>query len=145
MMDRRDFILRAAGLGAALGLGGCGSEPGLPFGVPRLVGTQPDEVMLYDLYAMALYMDGGLGPRTGIIKVEYVLADKPVELEFWHGHGGKSHFFTVKPEHFAEMKRLRKVTLQTTEIASHSHKLFIDTSDPKWRVPGAKPTPVPLP
>lgn len=136
-MDRRHFL---KGL-ILTGLVGCGRDEE---GHRLRYGFRAGEVVLYDTYAMALYFDGGLGPKTGIVKVDYILKNQPVTLEFWHGHGGKSHFYTLTPDHFAELKRLKRVYVETTEVASHSHKLFIDPVDPKWRVPGAQPIPVPV-
>lgn len=103
-----------------------------------------NEVTLYDTYAMALYFDGGLGPKTGICKVQYILDDKSVTLDFWHGHGGKQHQFTFTPAHYADLKQLKKVTLETTVVDGHKHKLFVDPTSTRYRVPGAKPIPVPV-
>lgn len=145
-MDRRDFfkhLMQSGMTVAALGLAGCGAERAGRGGAMRLALGGRSRVTLYDTYAMALYMDGGLGPRTGIIKVEYVLKNEELTLEFWHGHGGQNHMFTVTPEHFAQIKKLEKVTLETTEVAGHTHKLFIDFSSAQWRVEGAEPVEVP--
>ncbi|MCB0311041.1 MAG: hypothetical protein KDD42_07390, partial [Bdellovibrionales bacterium] len=68
----------------------------------------------------------------------------PVEMEFWHGHGGQNHRFVLLPEHFAELKQLKRVYVQTDEVAGHSHKLFIDPTDVRYRVAGALPIEVPL-
>ena len=89
---------------------------------------------------MALYMDGSLGPKTGVIKAEYLIKNEPVTLVFWHGHGGKNHQFTLLPEHYTSLKQSKKVVILTTSVDGHTHKLFIDPNDPKWRVPGVKPT-----
>jgi len=147
MLDRREWIKAALSTGATLmtmGLVGCGKESQngeeSRFGLMSSRG----EVVLYDTFMMALYMDGGLGPKTGTFKVDYVLANQPVTLKFWHGHGGKDHYFTLTPEIFAEVKKLKKVYVTTTVVDSHTHKLFIDVSDARWRVPGALPVPVPV-
>ena len=124
------------GIAAVAGLIACGREGGSEL-------LEGDFVTMYDCNAMALYMDGTMGPKTGVIKVEHVIAGVPLEMVFWHGHGGKSHLFTVKPEHFAELKQFKKVTIESTVVDSHTHKLFIDFSDPRWRVPGALPVKVP--
>jgi hypothetical protein len=100
-------------------------------------------VTLYDVYAMALYFDGGLGPRTGTIRVADVAAGVTLPKDFWHGHGGQLHRFTVLPEHFAALKRRQRVMVQTTEVDGHSHMLFIDPVDPQWRVEGAQPQTIP--
>lgn len=142
-MNRRDFFLRAFATGGGLWIFGCGRDEN---GVLRSHGAlDRGTVTLYDTNAMALYSDGGLGPKTGVIKVDYILADKPVTLEFWHGHGGKNHQYTLLPAHYADLKKLKKVTIETTNVASHTHKLFIDPVDPKWRVAGAQPVQVPVP
>lgn len=103
-----------------------------------------DFVVMYDTYAQSLYFDGTLGPTTGVIRVDYVLAGAAVELEFWHGHGGLSHRFTVTPAHFESLKRGERVTLETTEVEAHTHQLFIDPVDPRYRVPGSSGVSVPL-
>ena len=141
-MNRREFVLsivQAAALGT---LWGCGKDSSSESGVRTA--TLRDEIMMYDTNATALYYDGGLGPKTGVIKVDYILKNEPITLPFWHGHGGKNHMFTLLPEHYEQFKKLKKVYVETTVVESHSHKLFIDFSDPKWRVPGAKPIPVPV-
>lgn len=102
-----------------------------------------DYVFLYDTFAMALYMDGSLGPKTGIIKVDYILENKPVVLPFWHGHGGKVHEFELNPEHYQDLILQQTVILTTSKVEHHAHKLFIDPINPKWRVPGAQPIKVP--
>ena len=50
--------------------------------------------------------------------------------------------FTITPEHFADLKHSKKVIIETTAVDGHKHKLFIDPTTPKWRVPGAAPTEV---
>lgn len=102
-----------------------------------------DYVILYDTYAMALYMDGSLGPKTGIIKVDYVIENAPITLQFWHGHSGRNHEFTLLPEHFEKLRLEQRVYLETSEVEGHKHRLFIDPVAPQWRVPGAQPIKVP--
>lgn len=143
-MDRRQFLellLKAGAAGSSFALLGCGRSP--TENPIDCRAQRADRVLLYDTYAMALYFDGGLGPKTGIIATSYVLANEPITLDFWHGHGGKLHRFTVTPDHFRVMKKLKKVTLETTAVDGHTHKLFIDTSDLRYRVPGAVPVAVP--
>ena len=150
-MNRRNFLnysLRSGLWIATVNLVGCG-KPGASSATETQDTTATsmrDEqtVILYDTYAMALYMDGGLGPKTGVIKVDYLLKNSEVTLEFWHGHGGKNHRFTLTQEHFIQFKQKKKVFVETTVVDSHKHKLFIDFSDAKWRVPGATPIPVPI-
>src|SRR5204863_7389276 len=80
--------------------------------------TSPDAcvgptVMMHDTNAQALYLDGSYGPLTGNIKVAYVVANTSITLEFWHGHGGTPHRFTLEPMHFAKLKAGQKVTVGT--------------------------------
>lgn len=98
-----------------------------------------DYVELYDMQAQALYLDRTFGPVFGLISIADVVAGQPVELEFWHGHGGRSHLFTLLPTHYEALKRLERVTIVTTEVDSHQHELFIDPVDPRYRAAGAQP------
>lgn len=104
----------------------------------------PKTVTLYDTYAVALYFDGTLGPKTGIIEVADVALGKALTLDFWHGHGGILHRFTLVPDDFEKLKAKQKVTTKTTIVEGHQHELFVDPVDPKWRVPGAQPQTIPV-
>ena len=94
----------------------------------------PPEQTYPDVEAQALYGDGTYGPRTGMIRGEEIAAGVPVTKEFWHGHGGEQHSFTITAEDFAKLQQGEKVTLTTDVVAGHSHKLFIDPIDPRYRV-----------
>lgn len=141
MGNRRQFLISAADLLWVTSLGslvGCGGED-------ERAGNRTHratQVILYDTYAMALYMDGSLGPKTGVIKVQYIINGVPMTLDFWHGHGGRQHRFTLTAMHYQQLKQQQKVTIETTEVDGHRHKLFIDPVSPRWRVPGAQPIPV---
>jgi hypothetical protein len=122
-----------------------GGEPPSPDAPP----PSPDActamtVLMHDTNAQALYLDGALGPLTGNIKVAYVIANATITLEFWHGHGGTPHRFTLEPAHFAKLKAGEKITVGTTTVDGHAHTLFIDPKDPAYRVPGAPDVPVSL-
>jgi hypothetical protein len=111
--------------------------------------TTPDActqryVQMHDTNAQALYLDGSLGPLTGVIRVQYVLAGTAITLDFWHGHGGQQHRFTLTPAHFEQLKAGQRVTLGTTTVDNHAHTLFIDPLDEDYRVRGAPDVPVPL-
>jgi hypothetical protein len=103
-----------------------------------------DTVTMYDTNAQALYLDGSLGPLTGVIEVEYIVAGAAITLDFWHGHGGQQHRFTLLPEHYEALKRGERVYVGTTEVEDHSHMLFIDPVDPVYRVVGAQGVEVPV-
>ncbi len=99
--------------------------------------VDPQIVTLHDTYAQALYFDGTYGPTTGVIRVADMVAGVERTLEFWHGHGGLNHAFTILPTDFEALRRGERVTLITTEVDSHQHMLFIDPVDSRWRVEGA--------
>ncbi|HEU0030434.1 MAG TPA: hypothetical protein VFQ53_07375 [Kofleriaceae bacterium] len=94
-------------------------------------------VTMHDTYAQALYLDGSLGPLTGIVEVAFVVAGVAVTLDFWHGHDGELHRYTLEPAHLEALRRGDRVTLETTLVAGHRHMLFVDPVDPAYRVPGA--------
>ena len=101
-------------------------------------------VLMHDTNAQALYLDGSLGPLTGNIKVTYVIAGTTITLDFWHGHGGTPHRFTLTPGDFAKLKQGQRITVGTTTVDGHAHTLFVDPKDEKYRVPGAPDVPVSL-
>jgi hypothetical protein len=104
----------------------------------------PAVVAMHDTYAQALYLDNSLGPLTGVIEVAFVLAGTAITLDFWHGHGGQQHRYTLLPEHFDALKRGERVTLGTSTVDNHAHTLFIDPRDESYRVRGAPDIDVPL-
>lgn len=143
---RRELVCDMAKFATAIatfGLVRCGVDGNSAYHL-ETHGDPRSSVTMYDTNAMALYFDGGLGPKTGMIKVEYILANQAVTLNFWHGHGGVLHRFTLKPEHYAAFKKMQKVYIETSIVDGHSHKLFVDFSDPKWRIVDAKPVEVPV-
>jgi len=158
---RRREALTVFGLGTGIGVAatliGCGADagPADPTEVDA-AGTGPPTdaaptdacvaptVLMHDTNAQALYLDGSLGPLTGVITVSDVIAGAALALDFWHGHGGTPHRFTVDATHFAQLKAGQKVTLGTTTVDGHAHTLFIDPKDETYRVPGAPDVPVSL-
>jgi hypothetical protein len=92
---------------------------------------------MHDTNAQALYLDGSLGPLTGVIYVDYVIDGAELTLDFWHGHGDQLHRFTLLPSHYQALKRGERVYVTTTTVDSHEHTLFIDPVDPDYRVEGA--------
>ncbi len=100
-------------------------------------------VAMHDTYAQALYLDGTYGPLTGVVEVAFVLAGQTITLDFWHGHGGVQHRYTLEPTHFEMLKTGQRVTVGTTEVEGHAHTLFVDPLDEDYRVPGAPDVEVP--
>jgi hypothetical protein len=101
-------------------------------------------VTMHDTYAQALYLDGTKGPLTGVIHVAYVIAGTSITFDFWHGHGGVLHRYTLEATHFEKLKQGMRVTLGTTTVDGHAHTLFIDPLDESYRVPGAPDVEVPI-
>jgi hypothetical protein len=98
-----------------------------------------ETIEIYDSNAQALYLDETLGPLTGVILVDQIVAGEVITLDFWHGHGGQLHAFTLGAEQFAQLRRGERTYVTTTEVDSHQHTLFIDPVDPLYRVEGAVP------
>ncbi len=152
-MRRRDFLLIVGGSAFACSTPAsptpAGDDDDAPDAVPVDTHGGVDAcaqavVAMHDTYAQALYLDGTYGPLTGVIEVAYVMVGAAITLEFWHGHGGTQHRFTVAPDDFAALKRGERVTITTTTVDGHAHTLFIDPLDEAYRVPGAPDVDVPL-
>ena len=156
-MQRREFLGLGTGIGVAALLINCDAdagpdspiEPDADGDAPIPPDAAPDAcvaptVLMHDTHAQALYLDGSYGPLTGVIAVAHVIANQPLTLAFWHGHGGTPHRFTLEPRHFAQLRAGHKVSLGTTTVDGHAHTLFIDPKDERYRVPGAPDVPVSL-
>ncbi len=157
-MRRRDFLLIAGGGALAISCTSATSpEPSPPNADEPDAGTNvPVDsnggvdacaqavVKMHDTYAQALYLDGTHGPLTGVVEVAYVAAGTAITLDFWHGHGGVQHRFTIEPVHFEDLKQGKRVTIGTTTVEGHEHTLFVDPLDEDYRVPGAPDVDVPL-
>jgi hypothetical protein len=157
-MRRRDFIwILGSGIAAIeIGCDDTLIKPSSPGETPDAAAEDPLDatqtadactqavVRMHDTYAQALYLDNSLGPLTGVVEVDFVLAGASITLEFWHGHGGQQHRFTLEPAHFEALKRGERVTLGTTTVDGHAHTLFVDPRDEDYRVPGAPDVDVPL-
>jgi hypothetical protein len=147
--QRRDFLWLLGG-----GIVCCKLEEPLPPAPPAIDAAidpppnvdacTPATVLMHDTNAQALYLDGSLGPLTGVVTVAYVVARATVTLDFWHGHDGVLHRWTLEPMHLAALERGERVTLTTTVVDGHAHTLFVDPLDESYRVDGAPDVPVPL-
>jgi hypothetical protein len=159
-MQRRDFIWLFGG-GVVSCMIGCDSSESsggnVPVpdaaagsgGVDPIDGSTLDAclqkiVKMHDTYAQALYLDNSLGPLTGIVTVASVIAGSTITMDFWHGHNGLLHRFTLEPTHFDALKRGERVTVGTTTVEGHAHTLFIDPRDEHYRVENAPDVDVPL-
>ena len=157
-MRRREFIF-TFGAGVVSCIAGCegGEESSVPVadaaegsgGDPPIIDGSIDAcvqklVKMHDTYAQALYLDGGSGPLTGIVTVAHVIANATITMDFWHGHGGQLHRFTLEPVHFDALKRGERVTVGTTTVEGHAHTLFVDPREERYRVEGAPDVDVPL-
>ncbi len=155
-MRRRDFLLIVGGSAFACSTPASSPPAGDDDAVPDAALPVPVDansgvdacaqavVKMHDTYAQALYLDGTYGPLTGVVDVVSVVAGTAITLEFWHGHGGVQHRFTITPDHFTALTRGERVTLTTTTVDGHEHMLFIDPLDEAYRVPGAPDVDVPL-
>lgn len=107
-------------------------------------GCVQQTVKMHDTYAQALYLDGTHGPLTGIITTEQVIVGVVLTMDFWHGHNGVQHRFTLGPQEFADLKQGKRITVGTTTVDGHAHTLFVDPKDEGYRVPGAPDVDVPV-
>lgn len=142
MIDRRE-CLQLLGLSAAAWLtSACvrdGEEPTSSVEENATAGDGGALVILYDTYAQALYFDGTYGPFTGTIRAVDMAAGADRTYDFWHGHDGVLHRFTLTARDFESLRAKKRVTLVTTTVADHQHQLFVDPVDVRWRVSGAAP------
>jgi hypothetical protein len=161
-MRRRDFIL-VCGSGVIDCTFGCAREdviagvdahvddPGNP-ATPDAAATSsssddacvPQTVKMHDTYAQALYYDGTNGPLTGIITTAQIIVGVVLTMDFWHGHNGMQHRFTLGAPELDKLKKGERITVETTTVDGHAHTLFIDPKDEGYRVPGAPDVDVPI-
>jgi len=138
----------SGGSGGAGGTGGTGGSP-MPDAGATIDASPPDAscgtATWYDLYAVALYMDGSIGPTTGTITAQFLAADQEMTFDFWHGHNGIMHRWTVTQAHIRQLLLGQRVMITTTIVEDHNHDLFIDPMDSQWRLPDAQPQMVPIP
>ncbi|HTL34099.1 MAG TPA: hypothetical protein VL326_13310 [Kofleriaceae bacterium] len=161
-MRRRDFIWVCGGglLACSFGCSHSDAAPGVDAPPPSPDGpdgNDPEEpvgdagvdacvqktVKMHDTYAQALYYDGTNGPLTGVVTTAQVIVGVVLTMDFWHGHNGVNHRFTLGPQDFADLKVGKRITVGTTTVDGHSHTLFIDPKDEGYRVPGAPDVDVP--
>ena len=99
-----------------------------------------DFIMVRDFHAYNIYFDGTRGPKTGAIKAIKMQLGKTVDLEFWHGHGGKKHRFKVTQKEFQQIILGKVVDIQTDSVANHTHTVRLDMS----KVVDNSQTPIPV-
>ena len=63
------------------------------------------------------------------ISAEDVELGEELEFEFWHGHGGGQHTFTLTAEDFVTLKEEGEIEIFTNVIDGHRHALRISTSE----------------
>lgn len=101
--------------------------------------TEETEIEYFDyypLYAMATYFDGTTGPVTAEIDAATVSGGEDSSMIFWHGHGGMKHSFVLSADDKLRVLNGERVEIETSRVSGHSHRLFIDPTDEKWRIPG---------
>jgi hypothetical protein len=138
MLDRRECLQLLGLSAAALLTSACArqTEEATSVEANETAADGGAIVILYDTYAQALYFDGTYGPFTGDIEAVDMAAGTDKTYDFWHGHEGVLHRFTLTAQHFADLRAKKRVNLLTTVVDDHQHQLFVDPVDPQWRVPG---------
>jgi hypothetical protein len=62
-------------------------------------------------------------PRITMDEIEAV---EDRVYEFWHGHGGTKHHFTVKADDFLRLKHGEAIEIYSDMVESHRHAIGID-------------------
>jgi len=72
------------------------------------------------------------GTQTGVLKAEDIVKGQALTLQFWHGHGGVYHMFTITPDNFTSLKAGNAVAIYvpTTVVEDHYHMVLIDPNKP---------------
>jgi hypothetical protein len=133
-VKRREFFKMIAGASAAyytLSLTACG--PAAPGAALRVDVKDGDTVTIYDMEmeGWSTLGSGYLGP-TGELKAQAVKDNKTITLPYVQDDHG--HEFTLTAEHFAALRKGKKISIETTEAQGHTHEVRID---PKTRVEGS--------
>jgi hypothetical protein len=72
------------------------------------------------------------GTETGVLKAADIIKGQSLTLQYWHGHGGVYHLFTVTPDDFTSLKSGHPVIIyeHTTVVEDHYHFVVIDPNKP---------------
>jgi hypothetical protein len=62
------------------------------------------------------------------ISEDDVTAGEAKSYEFWHGHGGKNHKFTIDADGFSKLAAGESIEIFTDVVTGHRHALKIDPS-----------------
>ncbi len=137
-MNRRTFIRNAIGstlTAAAFSRLAWGRLSEMPSGpaadVKDLILFAPYEAFLPEQTDPVL-SNPHEGTENGILKAEDIIKGEPLTLEFWHGHGGVKHEFTITAENFSSLKAGNPVVVYvpTNVVGGHYHFVVIDPKRP---------------
>ncbi len=136
-MNRRQFIQTAVGTAiatssfAAFGLSMDNRRPLADHEIQDLQLWAPYDAFLPD-ETNPIPEDPNDGTTTGILTAATIIAGVPVTMQYWHGHNGIWHMFTITAENFATLKSGNPVMfyVPTTVVEDHYHLTMVDPNRP---------------
>jgi hypothetical protein len=72
----------------------------------------------------------GTGLKMPCITKEVIAAGQEVSYDFWHGHSGELHRFTLKVEDLEQLKQETSIEIFTAIVDGHKHAVKVDTKKP---------------
>ena len=72
----------------------------------------------------------GTGLKMPCITKEVIAAGQEVSYDFWHGHSGELHRFTLKVEDLEQLKQETSIEVFTAIVDGHKHAVKVDTKKP---------------
>lgn len=72
----------------------------------------------------------GTGLKMPCITKEVIAAGQEVSYDFWHGHSGELHRFTLTVEDLQTLKDEKSIEVFTAIVDGHKHAVKVDTKKP---------------
>ena len=72
----------------------------------------------------------GTGLKMPCITKEVIAAGQEVSYDFWHGHSGELHRFTLTVEDLQTLKDEKSIEVFTAIVDGHKHAVKVDVKKP---------------
>lgn len=72
----------------------------------------------------------GTGLKMPCITKEVIAAGQEVSYDFWHGHSGELHRFTLTVEDLQTLKEEKSIEVFTAIVDGHKHAVKVDVKKP---------------
>lgn len=72
----------------------------------------------------------GTGLKMPCITKEVIAAGQEVSYDFWHGHSGELHRFTLTVEDLGTLKEEKSIEVFTAIVDGHKHAVKVDVKKP---------------